>query len=130
MVAAVASPQNRQAVLWPASRVEWKDIPDIEGVKRSVIWGNPERTAFGALEKMPGGTSFPLHWHTYDARVVVVAGSLLVGLEGRPAQKLGPGSYCFLPGGSKHTRVCKAAEDCVFFVMRSGVDDTKWVGEK
>ena len=125
-----ARSQRTQAVVRPASEIRWKDVPDLEGVKRGVIWGNPEKTAYGALEKLPAGANLPLHWHSYEVSVVMVSGTLAVGLEGKPAQELWPGSYYFLPGGLKHTKACKAGEDCVVFVMQSGLEDTKWVGEK
>ena len=119
-----------QAVVRPASQIRWKDVPDIEGVKRGVIWGNPEKTAYGALEKMPASASLPSHWHSYDVSVVMLSGTLVIRLDGKPPQELGPGSYYFLPGGLKHTKVCKAGEDCVVLVMQPGVEDTKWGGEK
>src|SRR5262249_34852218 len=108
-----ARTKSRQAVVRPASDVKWKDLPEIEGVKRSVIWGNPERTAYGALESLPAGARLPLHWNTADVRVVVVSGTLVVGIEGKPARELASGSYYFLPGGLKHTRVCKTGQDCI-----------------
>jgi quercetin dioxygenase-like cupin family protein len=124
------SAQRSRAVVRPASEIRWKDVPDIEGVKRSVIWGNPEKTAYGALEKMPASASLTSHWHSYDVSVVMLSGTLVITLEGKPPQELGPGSYYFLPGGLKHTQACKGGEDCVVFVMQSGLDDTKWVGQK
>lgn len=72
--------QRTQAVVRPASEIRWKDVPDIEGVKRGVIWGNPEKTAYGALEKLPARTSLPFHWHSYDISVVMLSGTLVITL--------------------------------------------------
>ena len=122
----------KRAVVWPAADIKWDDDSLVKGGKVAELWGDPAKTAFGAYNRWPGGTDTyqPLHSHPNDAKLVILSGTLVVSLEGKPAQELGPGSYWFLPGGMNHSTSCKTGDDCVFFITMSGRDDTKWVGEK
>jgi hypothetical protein len=46
--------------------------------------------------------------------------------EGKPAVRLGPGSYMMQPGGNyRHTTSCDKSADCVFFVESAGAFDLK-----
>ena len=76
------------------------------------------------------GQVHPLHTHTSDVKSVVVSGTFMVGPEGGPEKKLGPGSYFFVPGRMKHTSTCAAGADCVLFQETSGKFDMKPVAEK
>ena len=122
----------KHAIVWPAADIKWDDDTLVKGGKMAVLWGDPAKTAYGALARWPGGADAyqPLHSHPYDAKLVILSGTLVVSLEGKPVQELGPNSYWFLPGRMNHSTSCKAGEDCVFFITMSGRDATKWVGEK
>ena len=52
-----------------------------------------------------------MHTHTAGSRSVVIAGTMLEGLEGQQQKELGPGSYFHIPGELKHTTMCKAGAE-------------------
>jgi hypothetical protein len=57
-------------------------------------------------------------------KLVIVSGTYIQGPEGRPAFRLGPGSYLKQPGGNyRHTTSCDAASDCIFYVESDGAFD-------
>jgi quercetin dioxygenase-like cupin family protein len=125
-LAAQAKPAAKKAVvLQPASEMQWADVAGVKGAKQATLWGNPQKTAHGVIDRLPAGTQVPLHTHTSDLRTVMISGTLVVTLEGQSAKELGSGSYWFLPGGVKHTTSCKAGADCVFFSEGSGPFDLK-----
>jgi anti-sigma factor ChrR (cupin superfamily) len=107
--------------------MQWTDLdPGAPGVKVVDLWGHHANGAFGALFRLPAGFAAPLHTHTYDMRVVILSGTYIQAPEGKPAFRLGPGSYFLQPGGNyRHTTSCDAAADCVFFVESTGAFDLK-----
>jgi anti-sigma factor ChrR (cupin superfamily) len=124
-------PSSKPAVsrlfVMPASDVKWTDLaPSAPGVKVADLWGNHGKGAFGALFRLPAGFAAPLHTHTYDMRVLIISGTYIQAPEGKPAFRLGPGSYFLQPGGSyRHTTSCDPAADCIFFVESKGPFDLK-----
>jgi quercetin dioxygenase-like cupin family protein len=117
----------KEAKLWAAGDLKWVDDPEMAGVSTAVLWGDPKTGPYGALEKWAAGTSAALHWHTADIKAVMISGTFLLTLEGQPGKEMPSGSYVFIPGGTRHTTVCKAGADCVFFAEQPGAGDTKMV---
>ena len=113
----------KKATLWSARELKWQPVPDVQGVQRAILWGNPEKGSHGSMIKFAAGTEVPLHSHTADDHGVVVSGALVIGLEGQAPKELGPGSYLFSPAGVKHTTKCKPGAGCVFFTQFSGAFD-------
>ena len=63
--------------------------------------------------------------HTAGSRSVVIAGTMLEGLEGQQPKELGPGSYFYIPGDVKHTTACKAGAECIIYTDWQGAFDLK-----
>jgi quercetin dioxygenase-like cupin family protein len=114
-----------KAAVWPASDVKWTDNPAMKGAKVAVLWGDPTKSAYGVLRKVPAGTKLGLHTHTQDQKVVTIAGTVEFNMEGEARKELGPGSYLFVPGGAAHDATCKAGADCVYFEEAAGAADFK-----
>lgn len=108
---------KRSPVLKTPAEMKWKEVPDVHGAQQAVLWGDPQKGASGLLTKFKAGTEVALHSHTSDLRSVVISGTLIITLEGQAPKELGPGSYGFEPGGSKHTTACKAGADCMIFTQ-------------
>lgn len=120
---ALAQPQP---VFLQAGELKWTDLDPkgAPGVKVVDLWGNHATGAFGALLKLPAGFAVPLHTHTSDMKVVFLSGTYIQAPEGKPAVRLGPGSYMMQPGGNyRHTTSCDKASECVFFVESQGKFD-------
>lgn len=118
-------------VIWPAGDLKWVDSPNAPpGVKQVVLWGDPTKGRFGALQKFPAGFSSPLHWHSATLKMVVISGTVIHGPEGKPEVQLPPGSYLTDPPGYKHTTKCDAASECTFFLEGDGPFDIKMVETK
>lgn len=127
------SPQKgrKEFVARAAADLKWEALPGGPvGPMLSVLWGDPTKGAYGAIEKFPAGFSAPLHTHSGDHKVVVVSGTWIHGEEGKPEVKLGAGSYLFQPANKPHTTACDSGSECVFFIESSQKFDLKLVGEK
>lgn len=110
----------------PSADLKWIDLdPDgAPGVKVATLWGDHRSGAFGAFFRLPAGFSAPLHAHTHEMKLVIVSGTYIQEPEGKPAFRLGPGSYLMQPGGSyRHTTSCDLASECLFFVESGGAFD-------
>lgn len=115
----------KKAVIWPAADLKWMDMTDgPPGSKIVDFWGDHTKGAYGALIKFPAGFAAPLHTHTSDMRLVVVSGTVIHTPDGKPAVKLGPGSYLMQPGKTyRHTTACDKVSECVFFAEADGKFD-------
>jgi anti-sigma factor ChrR (cupin superfamily) len=117
-----------QPVFMPAAGMKWTDLDPkgAPGVQITDLWGDHAKGAFGALLKLPAGFAVPLHTHTHAMKVVFLSGTYVQAPEGKPAVRLGPGSYMMQPGGNyRHITSCDKASDCVFFVESDGAFDLK-----
>lgn len=86
------------------------------------LWGDARKAAHGALENWPGGAEMPQHRNGFDARMVLVSGTLLL-THPDGSKELRPGSYVFIPEGVSHKFSCAPGADCVIYVDRSGPAD-------
>ncbi|MEO8190459.1 MAG: DUF4437 domain-containing protein [Acidobacteriota bacterium] len=119
------------AVIWPDGDLKWVDAPDAPpGVKQVVLWGDPTKGKFGAIQKFPAGFSAPLHTHSAPLRMVIISGTVIHGPEGKPEVRLPANSYLYDPPGYRHTTKCDAASECVFFLEGDGKFDIKVVEKK
>ena len=109
-------------IVWPADKLSFKDV--VPGVSKAVLWGDPDKGAYGTITKFAKGTKNALHSHSHAIKVVVISGTFLYD-SGSGENKLGPGSYLMEPGGLKHTSGAGADADCVFFEESSGAFDMK-----
>ena len=124
----VQKPGPGKPIFMPAAALKWTDLDPAgaPGVKVAGLWGNHAKGAFGAYFKLPAGFAAPLHTHTHDMKVIFVSGTYIQAPEGKPAVRLGPGSYMMQPGGNyRHTTSCDKSADCVFFVESAGAFDLK-----
>jgi len=111
-------------VIWPAGDMKWVDAPDAPpGVQQVVLWGDPTKGRFAAMQKFPAGFSAPLHWHSANLKMVIASGTVIHGPEGKAEVRLPAGSYLFDPAGYKHTTACDKASECVFFLEGDGKFD-------
>jgi hypothetical protein len=124
--AATDGTSGNEPISIPAAELEWVDLdPDgVPGVQLAALWGDPPNGAFGAFFRLPAGFAAPLHRHTNPMKLVIVSGTYIQQPEGKPAFRLGPGSYLMQPGGDyRHTTSCDAGSDCIFFVESEGAFD-------
>jgi anti-sigma factor ChrR (cupin superfamily) len=110
------------ASILAAGELKWVDVPDTP-VKMATVKGDAAKGPHASFMKLPGGFSAPLHSHTADHDVVVVAGTLTMTPEGGTAKKLGPGSWFEFTGKKKHVTTCDAGADCVLFIAAKATWD-------
>jgi hypothetical protein len=74
---------------------------------------------------MPAGLAEPLHVHSREFRVVVIAGTLRYTIAGRDTVGLGAGSYVAIPAGIPHLAACVGPEPCEVYVEQDGALDVQ-----
>jgi quercetin dioxygenase-like cupin family protein len=123
--AILQSSSARAPIVWSASDLKWVDNPALTGAQQAILWGDPAKTEYGALKRIPAGARLPMHSHTNETRALLVAGTLIFTLDGSAAKELPPQSYVSIPGGVQHAASCKAGADCVYFETSRGAYDVK-----
>ncbi len=114
----------KEAKMLVPGDLKWETSPDNASMSSALLWGDPKTGPYAAFNKWAAGTSVGLHTHTADVKAVMVSGTFLIATEGQPEKEISAGSYVFLPGGTRHTTVCKAGADCVYFAEQPGPGDT------
>ena len=109
------------AVFTPAGDLKWGDVAGFPGLKMAVVDGDPAKGPAHFMMKFPGGFAAPLHHHSSDHHVTVIAGTLVLTADGKD-NKLPAGSYFAFKGKKPHLTKCDAGADCVLFVDSRG----KW----
>lgn len=87
----------------------------------AVVEGDPAKGAHHSLMRFTGGFAAPLHHHTADHYVTVVAGTLVLAVDGQE-KELPAGSYFAFTGMKPHVTKCKAGADCTLAIDARG----KW----
>jgi len=124
-----AARQGGHAVLTPAAEVKWADVPGFPGVQMAVLGGNPGKGAHHSMLKFTAGFSAPLHHHTTDHYGTVIAGTLVLVVDGTE-NKLPPGSYFAFTGKAAHATRCEPGADCVLAIDARGKWDVVPEGTK
>lgn len=119
--AAKTGDKGGNAVLLPSGEVTWADVPGFPGVQMAVLGGNPAKGPHHSMLKFAGGFTAPVHHHSSDHYVTVVAGNLVLVVDGKE-NKLPPGSWFAFTGRAKHATRCEAGADCVLAIDSRG----KW----
>ncbi len=121
--AAVGVAKASKAVVWAPADIQWKESSTIKGAWSATLWGDPTKGAYGTLRKVPAGMDLGKHSHSFDQKVVAVAGTFEFTIEGQEMKELGPGSYILTPAHVKHTSKCKEGAECVYFEEQPGKAD-------
>jgi quercetin dioxygenase-like cupin family protein len=97
-------------VLVTPDQVKWGPAPPSlpAGAQLAVLEGDPSKAGvpFAVRAKFPDGYRVPPHWHPTVERVVVIQGSLGLGMGDKfdeaAGQELPVGSYASMPKGVRH----------------------------
>jgi len=100
--------------LWSAAEVRWGDLPGVPGARQALLWGDPERSDHGTLDRWPAGASIPARVAPHDIHIVVFTGTLTIEIDGEEAGQFGPGSFVRIPEGARYAPGCEAAGECNF----------------
>jgi mannose-6-phosphate isomerase-like protein (cupin superfamily) len=94
---------TKNVMLMASEDMKWTEMKGgPPGINYCNIKGDMMKGAYSAMVKLPANMSNPLHTHSSDTKVVVVAGAFYVKPEGGTEKVLGPGSYFTIPAGVKH----------------------------
>ena len=109
---------KKETVLWAAEDIKWEPMQGgPPGVMTAALWGDPKGQHAG-FTKFPAGFKAPLHYHTYETKVVVIKGAYTYN-----GKKYGPGSYLQIPGGDKHESGGVADSETIFLLEQPGPFD-------
>ncbi len=112
----------------------WTEVKGRDGAPMGLrtvdLWGQAAKGAHGSLTKFPAGLAEPLHTHSRELRVVVVAGTMAFSMEGAETKDLGPGSFVRVPAGVRHAAICRPPSACEVFLEQAGAMDVKLVEKR
>ena len=106
--------QGSNAVFIESKDIHWNDVLGFAGVQTSVVEGDAAKGPHHVFMKFKGGFSTPLHHHTANHFMTVLAGTLVLTVDGQE-HRLPAGSYFSFKNKGLHTTSCVAGNDCVLF---------------
>jgi quercetin dioxygenase-like cupin family protein len=109
------------AVFLEAKDVKWNDVPGFAGVHTATVEGDAAKGSHHSFMKFDAGFAAPLHHHTADHYVAVVAGTLVLTVDGKE-HRLPAGSYFSFKNKGQHTTACAPGAECIIFADVRG----KW----
>lgn len=109
------------SVVTAAADLKWNDVPNFPGVKMAVASGDPAKGGAHFFMKFTPGFAAPMHHHNADHFVTVLAGTVVLNIDGKDA-KLPAGSYFSFTGKKTHSTKCDAGAECILFIDARG----KW----
>jgi mannose-6-phosphate isomerase-like protein (cupin superfamily) len=127
--AQAADKTKKGTLLVPAADLKWNDVPEMAGVQMAAVDGDPGKGPSHFFIKFVGGFSAPVHHHTANHFVTVVAGTLVLTVDGNE-HKLPPGSFFAFSNKTKHATTCVAGADCVLLLDARGKWDVHVEGQK
>jgi anti-sigma factor ChrR (cupin superfamily) len=104
------------------SDMKWVPSKEAPGVMTAVAWGDPATGPHGAFHKFVAGFTAPLHTHSGNNKIVVIAGTMSVTGEDGKEVKLPAGSFYTQPNTYPHVTKCLAGSECVVYLE----SDAKW----
>jgi quercetin dioxygenase-like cupin family protein len=117
-----------------AKEIKWtepldpKGVP-VKGVHTATVDGDPAKGPHHTFMKFDAGFSVPVHHHSADHFVTVVAGTLVMTVDGQE-HRLTPGSYFAFKNKQEHTTACAKGDDCIIFADVRGKWDVVMPTEK
>jgi len=119
MDASAQKKMKKEAVLWAAEDLKWEQlVGGPPGIVSVMLWGDNTKGAYGGFTKFPAGFMAPLHYHTYETKIVVIKGAYTY-----KGKKYGPGSYLSIPGGDQHVSGGVEESETIFFIQQPGKFD-------
>jgi anti-sigma factor ChrR (cupin superfamily) len=111
---APAKPAAAKHVVMPADQVKWGPAPPAlpPGAQVAILDGDPTKPgAFVIRAKFPDGYSVPPHWHPTIENLVVLGGTLMLGMGDKvdkaSMQNLTAGGYSKMPARMHHYVIAK-----------------------
>jgi quercetin dioxygenase-like cupin family protein len=100
------------ALLIPVGQLKFVDVPEYKGLQMAQVEGDPAKGPSHFLIKFTPGFKAPLHHHTANHYATVVAGTLVLTVDGKET-KLPPGSFFSFTDKQPHVTMCEAGAECI-----------------
>lgn len=109
------------AVLMPAKDLKWMPAEGFKGVSTAAVEGDAAKGDHHSFMKFDSGFTAPLHTHTSDHYVTVIAGTVILNVDG-VEHRLPAGSYFSFKNKKPHVTSCAPGAECLLFADVRG----KW----
>ena len=126
---AATETNGKAPVMVSFTDLKWTELPERKGMQFAVLSGDPKKSAYTQMRKVPAGTDNPLHTHSSELKNVIISGVWYTGADAASAKDFGPGAIVMMPANWVHVSGCRAGSDCVFYQDGKGKFDFKPVAK-
>ncbi len=105
-------PAKKELVFVTSAQAKYSEV--MPGVYRAAVWGDPDKSSYGAFTKFVPGFDAGMHTHTNDVWLAVIKGAYLYK-DQAGEKRVGPGDFIRIPGGMKHWSGGDKKEGALFY---------------
>jgi quercetin dioxygenase-like cupin family protein len=113
-------PAKKALIYVSADKATYKEVAP--GISKAVLWGDHDKSAYGAYTKFAPGTEAGMHTHSNDVWIVVLKGAY-VYKDDAGEKRVGPGDFIRIPAKHKHSSGGDKKEGALFYEESSGKFD-------
>ena len=103
---------KKELIFVSSGQAKFTDL--MPGASQAVVWGDPDKGAYGSFTKFVPGYDAGMHTHTNDVSIVVIKGAYLYK-DASGEKRVGPGDFLRVPGGLKHWSGGDKSEGALFY---------------
>jgi quercetin dioxygenase-like cupin family protein len=103
---------NKEPLYVSSAKAKFTDM--MPGVSQAIVWGDPDKGAYGTFTKFVPGYDAGMHTHTNDVSIVVIKGAYLYK-DASGEKRVGAGDFLRVPGGWKHWSGGDKTEGALFY---------------
>ncbi|MFO0984819.1 MAG: DUF4437 domain-containing protein [Planctomycetota bacterium] len=119
---------KKQCVFVDSAKAQFKEV--VKGVQRSVLFGDPDKGAYGAFTRFDPGVTHALHTHPSDVRIAVIKGAYIYKPQSGEERRVSAGCYLFIPAGEPHVSGGDPKDGALFYEEASGKFDINFIGQR
>src|SRR4026209_3035860 len=112
---ATSQNSNNAPLMVAFADLKWTKLPERPGMMFAALSGDPTKSEYTQMRKVPAGTDNPLHSHSSEIKNVIISGIWYTGADVATARDFGPGSIVMMPANWIHVSGCRAGSDFVFY---------------
>ena len=129
-VSAGAQGSGPTSVIHKAATAKFATLPNIPDCMTVFVErGDPASGPSVVQVRLAPGCDSQWHWHSADANVMVVSGTIQFAMKGENTNVMQRGDFAFLAAHHVHREKCEASASCAFFAYLYSPFDVHYVDE-
>jgi Domain of unknown function (DUF4437) len=108
----------------PFAALSFQPLAGIDGPKRAIAFGDPNKGAHGFYLRLPPGWESPNHYHSANYHAVLIDGEIVNNYSGQTEEvRIDKGGYFSTVSNVNHVTKCLSKIECTLYVQMDAAFD-------